>query len=100
MYVEPSSVRRQRPKVLCGDGHVVDMPQYLKHEEGKLKRAEMRGGSHIQGSIPISLHMQAEVSKLFLHSFNSRYILLTPQGCATSLNYMFSFAGSQDRSEA
>ncbi|KAK1613692.1 hypothetical protein QYE76_019209 [Lolium multiflorum] len=36
-------------------------PQYLKkHEEGKLKRAEMRGGSHIQGSIPLSLHMQAE----------------------------------------
>ncbi|KAK1610350.1 hypothetical protein QYE76_034023 [Lolium multiflorum] len=28
-------------------------PQYLKkHEEGKKKRAEMRGGSHIQGSIP------------------------------------------------
>ncbi|KAK1602954.1 hypothetical protein QYE76_037606, partial [Lolium multiflorum] len=28
-------------------------PQYLKkHEEGKKKRAEMQGGSHIQGSIP------------------------------------------------
>ncbi|KAK1686148.1 hypothetical protein QYE76_046996 [Lolium multiflorum] len=40
-------------------------PQYLKkHEEGKAKRAEMRGGSHIQGSIPISLHLQKEVSKL------------------------------------
>ena len=76
-------------------------PQYLKkHEEGKQKRTEMRGGSHIQGSIPLSLHMQAEVSKWFLHSLNSRYILLTPQGCPTSLNYMFSFAGSQDRSEA
>ncbi|KAK1621159.1 hypothetical protein QYE76_026676 [Lolium multiflorum] len=36
-------------------------PQYLKkHEEGKKKRAEMRGGSHIQGSIPISLHLQKE----------------------------------------
>ncbi|KAK1632199.1 hypothetical protein QYE76_006514 [Lolium multiflorum] len=36
-------------------------PQYLKkHEEGKAKRAEMRGGSHIQGSIPISLHLQKE----------------------------------------
>ncbi|KAK1610499.1 hypothetical protein QYE76_034172 [Lolium multiflorum] len=36
-------------------------PQYLKkHEEGKKKRAEMRGGSHIQGSIPISLHLQNE----------------------------------------
>ncbi|KAK1644595.1 hypothetical protein QYE76_062400 [Lolium multiflorum] len=36
-------------------------PQYLKkHEEGKKKRAEMRGGSHILGSIPLSLHMQAE----------------------------------------
>nr|XP_051196692.1 uncharacterized protein LOC127310031 [Lolium perenne] len=36
-------------------------PQYLKkHEEGKEKRAEMRGGSHIQGSIPISLHLQKE----------------------------------------
>ncbi|KAK1626597.1 hypothetical protein QYE76_000912 [Lolium multiflorum] len=36
-------------------------PQYLKkHEEGKVKRAEMRGGSHIQGSIPISLHLQKE----------------------------------------
>ncbi|KAK1695038.1 hypothetical protein QYE76_011735 [Lolium multiflorum] len=35
--------------------------QYLKkHEEGKKKRAEMRGGSHIQGSIPISLHLQNE----------------------------------------
>ncbi|KAK1695207.1 hypothetical protein QYE76_011904 [Lolium multiflorum] len=30
-------------------------PQYLKkHEEGKKKRAEMRGGSHIQGSTPLS----------------------------------------------
>ncbi|KAK1644467.1 hypothetical protein QYE76_062272, partial [Lolium multiflorum] len=37
-------------------------PQYLKkHEEGKKKRAEMLGGSHIQGSIPISLHLQKEV---------------------------------------
>ncbi|KAK1612558.1 hypothetical protein QYE76_036231 [Lolium multiflorum] len=36
-------------------------PQYLKkHEEGKKKRAEMRGGSHIQGSLPISLHLQKE----------------------------------------
>ncbi|KAK1669930.1 hypothetical protein QYE76_058089 [Lolium multiflorum] len=36
-------------------------PQYLKkHEEGKKKRAEMRGGSHIQGSIPLSLHLQNE----------------------------------------
>ncbi|XP_071680263.1 uncharacterized protein [Lolium perenne] len=36
-------------------------PRYLKkHEEGKAKRAEMRGGSHIQGSIPISLHLQKE----------------------------------------
>ncbi|XP_071680557.1 uncharacterized protein [Lolium perenne] len=36
-------------------------PQYLKkHEEGKKKRAEMRGGSHIQGSIPIFLHLQKE----------------------------------------
>ncbi|KAK1619214.1 hypothetical protein QYE76_024731 [Lolium multiflorum] len=36
-------------------------PQYLKkHAEGKMKWAEMRGGSHIQGSIPISLHMQNE----------------------------------------
>ncbi|KAK1609903.1 hypothetical protein QYE76_033576 [Lolium multiflorum] len=35
-------------------------PQYLKkHEEGKKKRAEMRGGSHIQGSIPLS-HLQNE----------------------------------------
>ncbi|KAK1620832.1 hypothetical protein QYE76_026349 [Lolium multiflorum] len=39
-------------------------PQYLKkHEEGKKKRAEMRGGSHIQGSIPISLHLQKEEVK-------------------------------------
>lgn len=38
--------------------------KYLeKHEEGKLKRAEMRGGSHIQGSIPLSLHMQQEEIK-------------------------------------
>jgi hypothetical protein len=45
-------------------------PQYLKkHEEGKKKRAEMRGGSHIQGSIPISLHLQKEVSKLMVPSF-------------------------------
>jgi hypothetical protein len=45
-------------------------PQYLKkHEEGKAKRAEMRGGSHIQGSIPISLHLQKEVSKLMVPSF-------------------------------
>ncbi|KAK1644955.1 hypothetical protein QYE76_062760 [Lolium multiflorum] len=36
-------------------------PQYLKkHEEGKKKRAEMRGGSHIQGNIPLSLHLQNE----------------------------------------
>ncbi|KAK1605592.1 hypothetical protein QYE76_029265 [Lolium multiflorum] len=36
-------------------------PRYIKkHEEGKLKWQEMRGGSHIQGSIPVSLHMQAE----------------------------------------
>ena len=45
-------------------------PQYLKkHEEGKLKRQELRGGSHIQGSIPISLHLQNEVSKLMVPSF-------------------------------
>ncbi|KAK1620732.1 hypothetical protein QYE76_026249 [Lolium multiflorum] len=38
-------------------------PQYLKkHEEGKAKRAEMRGGSHIQGNIPISLHLQKRKS--------------------------------------
>jgi hypothetical protein len=87
--------------VLSGDGHVVDMPQYLKkHAEGKRKRAEMRGGSHILGSIPLFLHMQDEVSKRFLHSLISHYILLTPQGCPTSLDYMFSFAGNKDRSKA
>jgi hypothetical protein len=76
-------------------------PQYLKkHAEGKMKRVEMRGGSHILGSLPLSLHMQDEVSKWFLHSLVSRYTLLTPQGCPTSLNYLFSFAGNKDRSEA
>jgi hypothetical protein len=44
--------------------------------------------------------MQEEVSKWFLHSLISRYILLTLQGCPTSLNYMFSFAENKDRSEA
>jgi hypothetical protein len=76
-------------------------PRFLKkHEEGKLKRAEMRGGSHILGSIPLSLYMQDEVSKWFLYFLVSRYTLLTPQGCPTSLNYMFSFTGNKDRSEA
>jgi hypothetical protein len=76
-------------------------PQYLKkHAAGKLSRAEMRGGSHILGSLPLSLHMQDEVSKWFLHSLVSRYTLLTPQGFPTSLNCMFSFAGNKDRSDA
>jgi hypothetical protein len=39
-------------------------PQYLqKHAKGKLSRAEMRGGSHILGSVPLALHLQEEVSK-------------------------------------
>ena len=40
-----------------GENHKLgDVRTSVKHEEGKLKRAEMRGGSHIQGSIPLSLH--------------------------------------------
>jgi hypothetical protein len=62
-------------------------PQYLKkHAEGKLKRAEMQGGSHILDSLPLALHMQDEVSKWFLHSLVSRYTLLTPQGFATLIH--------------
>jgi hypothetical protein len=101
VYVEPSSVRRQRRSVLSGDGHVVDMPPVpQKHAKGKLSLVEMRGGSHILGSLPLALHLQEEVSKWFLHSLVSCYTLLTPQGFSTSLNCMFSFAGNKDRSDA
>ncbi|KAK1649507.1 hypothetical protein QYE76_067312 [Lolium multiflorum] len=61
VHAEPSSVRRQDDRCFLAMVMWWTCPQYLKkHEEGKKKRAEMRGGSHIQGSIPISLHLQNE----------------------------------------
>ena len=38
-------------------------PQYrVKHDEGKLKRAQMGGGSHVLGSKNIALTLQQEVN--------------------------------------
>nr|XP_051218820.1 uncharacterized protein LOC127336096 [Lolium perenne] len=49
-------------------------PEYArKHEEGKQKRLEMGGGSHVLGSKNLALTLQQEVSKWFLHSFVSCY---------------------------
>ena len=50
-------------------------PEYkAKHEEGKLKRAEMRGGSHIQGSRNLARVLQEEVSKWLCHVLCSHVI--------------------------
>jgi hypothetical protein len=46
--------------------HYTSAAYKRKHEEQKLKRAEMGGGSHTQGSVPLAICKQKKVRKCIL----------------------------------
>ena len=97
MYVEPSSVRRGRQGVISCDGHMVDIPRVPREARGGQAEA-------IRDARWITYPRQQELGpylagrgEQMVSSFFDFTLLLTPQGCPSSFNYMHSFAGSEDR---
>lgn len=67
MQVPPPFIGHARPGVYRAIVHWWTSAEFKRrNEEGKLKRAEMGGGSHTQGSLPMAVCIQNAVRKIFL----------------------------------
>jgi hypothetical protein len=67
MQCPPPYVGHARPQVWHAMvRHYTSAAYKRKHEEQKLKRAEMGGGSHTQGSVPLAICKQKKVRKCIL----------------------------------
>jgi hypothetical protein len=65
-----------------------------KHEEQKLRRAEMGGGSHRQGSLPLGIVQESKVRKcIALTLIIMFFLILQMRSCI----FVLSFAGQIDR---
>jgi hypothetical protein len=74
--------------------HYTSAAYKRNHAEQKLRRAEMKGGSHTQGSIPLGIVQDTKVKKCITLTLTIMFFLI-PQMC--SCIFVLSFAGHGDR---
>lgn len=97
MQVPPPFVGHAREGVYRAMVHWWTSAEYKRrHGEGRLRRAEMEGGSHTQGSIPLAVCKAKEVRKSFLLTLLIMLFLIPQMRPSLSI-FVLSFAGTSAR---